>query len=149
MRLGSLSARPWVQGEGRFGHTRLAAVSPASLGDVIIDQLVLASVIAVGVRRLVVSEPAAPAAGDVGDKRSFSAACDVSPGVAEGAVSVAPSDIAMVSAGHNQPPADAYPYMQTMTLVVREGQRLAPGGLRMGEGDVRTADVETQRDDDP
>src|SRR5947209_19148743 len=67
--------------------------------EVFADQLALAAVVAVGVGRVVISVPAAPAAGDVSDEGPFGAARDVGPGVAEGTVSVAASDIAVVDVG--------------------------------------------------
>lgn len=49
---------------------------------------------------MVISMPAAPAAGYVGDKGPFGAPRDVGPGVAEGTVSVAASDVTVVDVGH-------------------------------------------------
>ena len=46
------------------------------------------------------SKPAASATGYGGEKSSFGASRDVSPVVAEGAVSVAASDIPVVDVGH-------------------------------------------------
>jgi hypothetical protein len=74
-----------------------------------------------------VSKPAASAAGYVGEEGSFGASCDVGPGIAQGAVSVAASDVAAVGVRHViSPDADA-PHTETMATTVKKGQQLGHG----------------------
>lgn len=91
------------------------------------DQLSLAGVVAVRVGRVAISEPAAPAAGYVGDEGSFGASRDVGPGIAQGTVSVAASDVPMVDVcGVIKPRADAS-HRETMTTTVNEEQAVGHG----------------------
>ena len=96
------------------------------------DQVALAGAVAVGVRGVVVSEPSASAAGHVGDEGSFSASCDVGPGVAQDAVSVAASDVATVGFGVVISLRADTPHRPTMATTVKERQRSATDGLRRG-----------------
>jgi hypothetical protein len=96
------------------------------------DQVALAGAVAVRVRGVVVSEPSASAAGHVGDEGSFSASCDVGPGVAQDAVSVAAGDVATVGFGVVISLRADTPHRQTMATTVKERQRSATDGLRRG-----------------
>ena len=73
------------------------------------DQFVLAGKVTVRAGRVIIAAPATSAAGYVSDKGPLGASPDVGPGVAEGAVPVATSDIAMMGVGHGHqlPVADA------------------------------------------
>jgi hypothetical protein len=64
------------------------------------DQFALAGVVTVRVGRVTIAAPATPAAGYVGNEGPFGASPDVGPGVAEGTVSVATGDIAVMGVGH-------------------------------------------------
>ena len=97
-------------------------------GEVVADQIVLASVVAVRRGRMVHSVPATSAAGQVGDEGSFGAAHDVGPGIAEGTVPVATSDVAMVGVGQAIRPDPSHG--ATMTTTVKGRQRCATEGLR-------------------
>jgi hypothetical protein len=78
-------------------------------GEVIAEQILLAGVVTVRIRRVIVPEPAAYAAGYVGDEGPFGTSGDVGPGVTEGTVSVTASDVPVMSLGHViSPRADAY-----------------------------------------
>lgn len=58
---------------------------------------------------MIFSEPAAFAAGYVGDEGPFGASDDVGPGVTEGTVAVAASNVPVMNVGHViSPRADAY-----------------------------------------
>jgi hypothetical protein len=69
-------------------------------GEVAADQVMLADAVAVRIWGVVLSEPAASAAGYIGDERSFGASGDVGPFVTEGTVSVTACDVPMVGVGH-------------------------------------------------
>jgi hypothetical protein len=69
-------------------------------GKVVADQVMLADAVAVWIWGMVLSEPAASAAGYIGDERSFGASGDVGPFVTEGTVPVTACDVPMVGVGH-------------------------------------------------
>lgn len=69
-------------------------------GEVVADQVMLADAVAVRIRGVVLSEPAASAAGYVGDECSFGASGDVGPFVTEGTVSITACDVPRVGVGH-------------------------------------------------
>jgi hypothetical protein len=76
---------------------------------------------------VVVSVPTAGAAGDVGDEGPFGAARDVGPGVAEGTISVAASDVAVMNVGHVINPGADGLHGETMTTPVNERQTVGHG----------------------
>ncbi|PZS12098.1 MAG: hypothetical protein DLM60_23165 [Pseudonocardiales bacterium] len=81
----------------------------------------LTGVVAVGVGWVGVPEPAASAAGQVGDEGSFGASCDVGPDVAHGSISIPAGDVAAVDVRNAiSPHADA-PHAKTMATKVNEG----------------------------
>ena len=83
--------------------------------------------VTVGVGRVVISVPAAAAAGDVGDEGPFGAARDVGPGVAEGTISVAASDVAVVNVGLVINPGADGLHGETMTTPVNARQTVDHG----------------------
>jgi hypothetical protein len=97
---------------------------------VIAEQLLLAGVVTVRIRRVIVSEPAAYTAGYVGDEGPLGASGDVGPGVTKGTVAVAASDVSVMSVGHVMSPRARCLHPRTMTVAVDEGKRSATDGLR-------------------
>lgn len=118
-----VSGRRWEPRSAVHARSSAGRDVTGDRGQMVADQLALAGVVAVGVGWVVVSEPAALAAGCVGDEGSFRASCDVGPGIAEGAVSVAASDVAVVDVDHVISPCADATSMETLTIAVTRGKR--------------------------